>query len=207
MAKKEHPLSALEKFLPPNTLDFVLEYFKKYSIWLTLTKERKTILGDYRPPANEKAIHKISINGDLNPYHFLITLLHEIAHLEVYLFHKNKVAPHGQEWKTTFSQILKPFLQAKVFPEDISEALQGYLKNPGASSCSDPKLYRALYKYDIKKNCAVLVEQLSIGQKFKSSDGRLFQKLSNLRTRSKCEEISTKKLYFFHGIAEVYLVE
>ncbi|HAD34265.1 MAG TPA: hypothetical protein DCF44_07170 [Chitinophagaceae bacterium] len=45
----------------------------------------------------------MSVNGNLNSYHFLITLLHEIAHMLVWEQFRNRVKPHGLEWKHVFA--------------------------------------------------------------------------------------------------------
>ena len=40
--------------------------------------------------------HRISVNGNLNKYSFLITLIHELAHLLTFTQYKNRVDPHGR---------------------------------------------------------------------------------------------------------------
>ncbi len=82
MAKREAPISTLQDFLPPNTFDAVFNYLQLYHVHLTVARERKSILGDYRHRTNAKN-HRISVNGNLNSYSFLITLLHELATMMV----------------------------------------------------------------------------------------------------------------------------
>ena len=57
-------------------------------------KSRSSKYGDYRPPL-KGSNHLITINYDMNKYAFLITLVHEIAHLTNWNKHKDKVKPHG----------------------------------------------------------------------------------------------------------------
>ena len=114
MPKPEHPLHALEKYLPPDTFQAVAAYLQQYKVHLTVTRERKTILGNYRNAHNEHT-HRISVNGNLNSYSFLITLLHELAHLLTFEQYKNKVPPHGREWKTLYGRLLARFIENKVF--------------------------------------------------------------------------------------------
>ena len=78
MAKKEVPVNHLEQFLPSGTGEAVLHYLHEYKVHLTIARERKSILGDYRHRTHQQN-HRISVNGNLNPYAFLVTLLHEIA--------------------------------------------------------------------------------------------------------------------------------
>ena len=69
--KKERPFSELIPFLPPNTFDEVAQYFQNHTIHLTLTRERKSVLGDYRHPTRDAPFHRISVNATLHQYSFL----------------------------------------------------------------------------------------------------------------------------------------
>lgn len=202
MAKQETSLKYLEHFLPQDTFGMVMPYFRQHTIHLNLTRERKSILGDYRNPTRDFPYHQISVNINLNPYSFLITLLHELAHLLTYEHFKNKVSPHGSEWKTQFRHVLIPFIGKSIFPKDVEKALTAYLHNPAASTCSDTKLYKALYRYDEQKPGHKLVDDLEVGQWFES-DGRIFEKIEHLRTRCRCQELSTGRMFLFQGIVEV----
>jgi len=205
MPKQQVPLKTLQDYLPDHCCDDVLFYLNKYKVHLTVTRQRQSILGDYRNAHQGKA-HRISVNGNLNKYSFLITLLHELAHLFTFDKFGHKVPPHGKEWKNIFSEILVSFLAKKIFPGDIEKALQKTLKNPAASSCGDENLLRVLRNYDDKKIGHFMVEQISEGSVFEIKGGRSFIKGSKVRTRFKCIEIATKKYYLFSGLYEVKLV-
>lgn len=202
MSKKQAPISALQTYLPPNTYEPVLQYLQHYKVHLTVARERKSILGDYRHRIGVQA-HRISVNGNLNPYAFLVTLLHELAHLLTYEKWSNRVAAHGREWKSVFGQLLAQFIEHDIFPGDIKEVLLQSLHNPAASSCADESLLRVLRKYDEKKNGVLFVEDISLGALFKTSDGRVFQKGERIRKRYRCVEVSTKKVYLFSPVYEV----
>ncbi len=206
MAKKEAPIHQLQAFLPPNTYEAVAEYLVYYKVHLTVARERKSILGDYRHRTALKA-HRISVNGNLNAYSFLITLIHELAHLLQYEQYGNKVMAHGREWKSIFGKLLAQFIQKDIFPDDIRKALQRSIEDAAASSCADDGLQRVLKKYDEKWGSQVHVEDVPDQALFKTSDGRIFQKGERLRKRYKCMEISTKKLYLFSPVYEVERVE
>src|SRR5215204_4864556 len=122
MSKKEAPISHLEQYLPPNTLSAVTNYLNFYHVHLTMARERKSILGDYRHRTHGKN-HRISVNGNLNIYSFLITLLHELAHLLTFEKFGNKVQSHGKEWKAIFGLLLDRFIKQDVFPPDIKHVL------------------------------------------------------------------------------------
>lgn len=202
MPKKEVPLTTLKDFLPERCNEKILHYLITYKIHLTITKQRQTLLGDYRHAHNGKA-HRISVNGNLNPYSFLITLLHEIAHLLAHIKYGPGIPPHGKEWKITFSNILSSFIEDKIFPVDIEAALENSIKNPAASSCGDVPLMRVLKNYDSVIDGNVTVEQLKEGIAFRIKDGRIFIRGEKLRTRFKCKEASTGKIYLFNGLYEV----
>ncbi|MEO6489733.1 MAG: SprT-like domain-containing protein [Ferruginibacter sp.] len=202
MSKQEVPLLQLRSFVPEGSFEDVHHYLTQYKVHLTVTRQRQSILGDYRH-ANAGKTHRISINGNLNKYSFLITMLHELAHLFTYERFGHRVQAHGQQWKDEFSKILAQFLQKKLFPADVEAALMVTLRNPAASSCGDEKLLRVLRNYDPKKEGHYLVEQLREGDHFQIKGGRTFIKGKKIRTRYKCLEPATKKWYLFSGVYEV----
>lgn len=202
MPKKEVPIGQLNDYLPPGTYDIVLGYLRHYKVHLTVARERKSILGDYRH-RTQRDNHRISVNGNLNPWSFLITLLHELAHLLTFEQYGNQVMAHGREWKIIYGQLLDQFLQQHIFPDDIKKELLQSLRNPAASSCAEEGLLRVLRRYDVKQNPHRLVEELSPNALFRTSDGRVFQKGQKLRKRFKCEEVKTGKVYLFSPVYEV----
>ncbi|HQZ74814.1 MAG TPA: SprT-like domain-containing protein [Chitinophagaceae bacterium] len=205
MPKKEVPVDHLQQFLPPGTGAAVINYLHQYKVHLTIAAERTSILGDYRHRTHH-ANHRISVNGNLNTYSFLITLLHEIAHLLTFEQYGNKVQAHGKEWKMIFGQLLQQFVRHKIFPADIEKELLQSLKNPAASSCAEEGLLRVLRNYDAKKSNHHLVEEIAPGTLFRIKDGRVFRKGEQLRKRFKCIEIKTGKMYLFSPVYEIELL-
>lgn len=206
MGKKEAPFLALEQFLPEGTYRKVAPFFREYNIHLTITHDRVTVLGDYRSPSRDYPAHRISINGSLNPYSFLITLLHELAHMLAYIQYKRSIQPHGAEWKDIFGKLLGKYLGKGIFPVNVEEALINYQSRITASTCSDPDLYRALKKHDRRKKYMRLVEEVPLNEHFETHDGRIFQNIEKLRTRFRCKEVGTGYVYLFPAIAEVKLI-
>ena len=211
MPKQEAPLLQLQSYLPPQSFDDVAFYLQHHKVHLTISRKRESILGDYRHAHSNKN-HRISVNGNLNKYAFLITLLHELAHLFTYEKFGHSQSPagrvqaHGREWKDEFGKILAKFLLKKIFPADIEKVLLHTLKNPAASSCGDEKLLRVLHQYDEKPVGVHLVEQLPEGALFVIKGGRIFKKGEKVRKRFKCVEVKTGKLYLFNPVYEVQLV-
>ena len=159
-------------------------------------------MGDYRH-AHNNAAHRISVNGNLNKYAFLITLVHELAHLVTFLQYGNRVQAHGQHWKQVYKMLLLQFLALNIFPQDIVAALQSSLHNLPASSCADEGLMRILRRYDKKEEGMLLVEELPDGALFSLEDGKIFKKGQRLRKRFQCTEVKTGKLYLFSPVYEV----
>lgn len=205
MSRKEAPINQLQTYLPPNTYEAVLHYLQFYKVHLTVARERKSILGDYRHQTRDRN-HRISVNGNLNQYSFLITLLHELAHLLTFEQYGNRVQSHGKEWKQVFGQLLHQFVQQNIFPGDIKAALMRSLQNPAASSCADEALLRILKTYDEKKSDLIFVESVPIGYLFQTGDGRVFKRGEKVRKRFKCEEVKTKRLYLFSPVYEVKVI-
>ena len=202
MSNTKVDFSALQKYLPDGSYEPVLAYIYEYKIQLTIARSRQSVLGDYRHAHQGKG-HRISVNGDLNKYSFLVTLLHEIAHLITFEKHGRKVQPHGQEWKHFFGNLLANFIGKNIFPDDVEKALNKSIKNPAASSCGDEKLLRVLKKYDAPKEGIIFIEQLQEGAIFEIKGNRVFQKGEKIRKRFKCKEIATNKWYLFSPVYEV----
>lgn len=205
MSGREAPMEALKGYLPPGTFDEVMRYLQQYGVHLTVARARASVLGDYRHRTRDGA-HRISVNGNLNAYAFLITLLHELAHLLTFERWGHRVASHGKEWQGVFGGLLAQFLMKGVFPEDIRQSLERSLHRPAASSCADADLLRTLKKYDPQKPGFFLVEALPEGAAFRTPDGRTFVKGEKLRKRFRCTEPATGKVYLFSPVYEVEAV-
>lgn len=196
----------LETYLPPKAAPLISRWIDYFVCEFKVSRNRNSKFGDYRHPFGGQG-HRISVNYDLNPYAFLVTTVHEFAHLHTWNEHKNKVKPHGTEWKANFKRMMQPFFEMDVFPPDVKHAIVNYLNNPAASSCSDLNLYRSLRQYDAPKPDHLTVEKLPAHALFKIKDGRIFRKQERVRKRYKCIEVSTKRMYLFSPVAEVQLLE
>ena len=196
----------LAKYLPEQAVGVCSQWVVQYNIHVKITRTRASKLGDYRPMKGRHA-HQITINHDLNPYSFLITYVHEVAHLLAEVNNRRRIAPHGREWKQEFSRLLASFLEQHIFPQDVVGALTSYILNPAASSCSDHDLLRALRKYDKKESLHVMhLEDIPKHTLFRLHASRsklLFKKGDQVRTRFHCLEMNTKREYFVSPLAEV----
>jgi len=196
-------MQALAAYLPEGSFEPVVQYIHHYKVHLTVTRKRKSVLGDYRH-AHPGKNHRISINGNLNKYEFLITLLHELAHLLTFEMYGNRVDAHGKEWKNNYSRLLVSFVQHKLFPEDIEQALQKSIMNPAATANGETELLMVLRRYNVNiKEGYTTIEELPVGDLFQTEDGRVFRKGEKRRKRYECVEIKTNRLYSFSPVSEV----
>ena len=206
MAKVEHPLHALNTYLPEGAFEPVVQLINHYKVHLTVTRERKSVLGDYRH-AVLGANHKITVNGNLNKYEFLITLLHELAHLLCFEQYRNRVEAHGKEWKTIYGQLLAQFITLEIFPDDIRKSLQKTLLNPAATANGETALLLILRKYNpVQKEGVVTLAHVADGALFMETKGRTFRKIKLRRKRIECIEIATGNIYLFSALTEVKVV-
>ena len=191
----------LSEYIPQVFVPYVHDLLCSTKVLFRIVPPRKTKLGDFRKPLNGKSIPQITVNNNLNPYAFLITTLHEIAHLHTYLRYGHSVKPHGKEWKYEFQQVLLPLISAQKFPETLKVCLKNTITNTKASSFSDIPLNRALREFDRdKKGCHL--EKIELGKHF-TFNKKLFKKGKLRRTRYLCTEVSSGKAYLIHALAEV----
>ena len=150
-------------------------------------------MGDFTSKRS-KSHPRITLNNDLNPYLFLTTYIHEVAHLHVFLHFGHKVDPHGEEWKQKFTDLLIPLLWDHIYPEEILHQLRRHMINPKASSFADTKLTEAFRQFDNNKSHAAVLSQLPEGSIF-LLQGKYFKKGKLRRTRVLCRELKSKRDY------------
>ena len=192
----------LQKYIPASTDEIIMQWLQSHRIHLHVSKSRVTKLGDFRPPAKGQP-YKITVNYNLNQYAFLITLVHEIAHVEVWQEYKNRVKPHGLEWKQSFSGMMSTFLEKDLFPPDVEKALKKYVRKPLASSGADIPLARALKQYD--KDQGSTLEELPADAVFSIHNGKRFKKLEKSRKRYRCLCMDNNRIYMVHPMTNVVL--
>ena len=183
--------------------------WERFQFDFVVTRPRRTKFGDFtvRPFQRER----ITVNANLNPYNFLITYLHEVAHLEVHRSYKRKQPAHGQAWKNKFKQLLLPVLNTTIFPEPILVPLVHYAQNPKYSTSSHLPLMLALQAFDassssVRNSSLVPLHELSEGDIFKINR-KVFIYGTLRRTRVVCLEKNSKKRYTVAAHAMVEKLE
>ena len=194
----------LEKYLPPNAIGNCAELLLDLSVEIKIVNIRVSRHGDYKRLPDGR--HRITLNATPNRYRFLITLVHEIAHLQAFEKYGRHIKPHGTEWKHTFQHLMLPFLRPEIFPADLLRELARHFRNPKASSSTDMKLSMALKEYDPPSNTIPVLE-IPEGSIFRLYNGREFRRGERRVKRIECIEISSGRLYLFQPNAEVLMIK
>jgi SprT protein len=194
----------LAKYLPEHSVSICFELIKMYKIHLKIVNERQTRHGDYRP--NSDGSHQITVNANLNKYRFLITLIHEIAHLVAFEKYGRAILPHGVEWKLTFQKLMVPFIRPEIFPNKLLPLLARHFKNPKASSDTDTTLSLALKEFDTNETDKLYIYQIPFGSTFRIKNGKVFKKIALRVKRYECIELQSGRIYLFQPQAEVELL-
>lgn len=193
----------LARYIPERALDPAFDLIVKCNVHLKIVNERVTRHGDYRKTPDGR--HQITVNASLNSYRFLITLIHEIAHLVAFEKYGRYIKPHGIEWKRTFQQLMLPYINPDIFPAKLLPVIANHFKNPRASSDTDTKLALALKQFD-PENDKNYIFEIPLGGKFRLYNGKIFQRGNKRIKRYECVEISTGRIYLFNPNAEVELL-
>lgn len=185
--------SILQAHLPAPALQYCFLLWTQTPFQLKITRTRQTKVGDFT--SKRSIAHpRITLNHELNPFLFLITYIHEVAHLRVHLQHGNRVDPHGEEWKERFRILMQPMVNPDTFPDDIVHELERHMVNPKASSFADTSLTKVLRRYDADAGHYATLSDIPEGSVFRFQ-GRFFKKGKIRRTRVLCHEVKTKRHY------------
>ncbi|RTY88519.1 SprT-like domain-containing protein [Flavobacterium sp. GT3R68] len=193
----------LAKYIPEHAVKPVFELIVLNGVHLKIVNERVTRHGDYRKGLNGK--HEITVNANLNKYKFMMTLIHEIAHLVAFEKYGRNIKPHGTEWKYTFQRLMVPFIRPEIFPNHLLPLLARHFRNPSASSDTDATLSLALKQFD-QQNDKNYIFEIPYGSVFRIHNGKIFKKGALRVKRYECLEVSSARTYLFNPNAEVELL-
>lgn len=190
----------ISQFVPENALPELMKILNEQKVIIKVVNKRQTKHGDFRKLPN--GLFQITVNNSLNPHQFLLTLVHEIAH-HVTFQKYGRVKPHGKEWKSTFQHLMLPFLNPEIYPPEMLSPLAHYLKNPKASTDSDPKLALAL-KNNKPESGKIFIFDVPEGSIFVFKNKK-YLRGQKRKTRFECLELATKRAYLFNQNAEVFI--
>ena len=193
-------INNFHKYIPKNAINGVQSLIEKHKINLKIVNQRLTKHGDFRQLPNGE--FQITINNNLNPFQFLLTLIHEIAHHTTFEKY-GRIRPHGKEWKQQFQYLMLPFLNPTIFPDHMLTPLAHYLKNPKASTDSDVRLSLAL-KGNTAENGKNFVFELPTNCTFVFKN-KMYIRGKKRKTRIECLQLTTNRMYLFNQNTEVIL--
>ncbi|MDX9942811.1 MAG: hypothetical protein RBS53_11380 [Bacteroidales bacterium] len=199
----------LAPYVPAQALEELVRLIDSHQIQVNIRRGRLSKLGDFRP-ARQASPDRISVNGNLNIYAFLMVFLHELAHLLVWKQKGRAASPHGKLWKDTFGFLLREFVGKGFFHPSLEDALIDYSFQVKAAGLGSPELQRRLHLFDPELDAnegQMFLEELPYSSLFVAANGRLFRKEDQLRKRFRCLCLRNKRTYLFHPMARVTLVE
>lgn len=200
--QRSQMVTALQRHIPPTAVAYALSLWDRHPFVFRLSQQRTSKLGDYRFEPRQRW-HIISVNRTLSPRAFLLTYVHEVAHLFTFEEFQGRVQPHGIEWKSNFQKLMAPLLQEEVYPEPILGVLQRHMQNPKASSVADSRLTQLLHpELHAVADGEVPLNSLSIGSWFRFRKKR-YQVVAHRRTRTLVAEEKSNRRYLITQTAPV----
>ncbi|MDD3691118.1 MAG: hypothetical protein PHO77_03435 [Bacteroidales bacterium] len=199
---KEDIKHILSSYIPEKALDAIADIIIAHRVSVEITRTRKRVHGTYQRPTLQQT-HRITINHELNPYLFLITLLHEFAHMYAWVYKKS--LQHNDIWKKYFAELLLQFIDKEVFPEDVKTALMKHIPRISSSDFLDIVLTRTLLAYNKpceKDQDLVFLTDLPQDTHFVYNRS-LFIKQQKLRKYYLCKEVKTNRMFKYHPLAKV----
>lgn len=190
-------INILEQYLPANTQPFLSKWFADHKIHIRITKERNSKLGDYRKMRDKS--HEISINSTLERQLFFFVLTHELAHLIAFEKFHGRIVAHGQEWKSTFREMLLESIN--IYTTDLQPIILRFAKNPKANFMASPELVR-YFHIDDPDGSSIFVEQLSSNDEFYYK-GDLYRMIEKKKKLYLCVNLINSKKYLFRPLAKV----
>lgn len=190
-------MDVFDQYLPATAAIYGRQLWQQHHFQFRVSKPRRTRLGDFKALPGG-SLH-VSVNADLNPYSFLLTYIHEVAHVVVHrqtqaAKRRTKPKPHGPHWRLVFQQLMQPVLTEAVYPLAILEPLRDYMSQPAATSFANPTLISALRQADPKPVGQVLLQDVPEGQAFRFAK-KTFVRGTFRRTRIVCKEVVSGKSY------------
>lgn len=182
----------LNTHIPAPAIPYCLQLWQSTPFKFKLRKARQSKVGDFSCKHGQTP--QITVNDDLHPFLFLITYIHEVAHLHVHQRYGHRAEAHGEEWKDTFRILLDPVMNREIFSDKILRGLKRHMVNPKASTFSDAELTELFRSVDTKWSRATLLSEIPEGSLF-GLHGKWFRKGALQRTRVLCLELKTKRKF------------
>ena len=205
----DYLLALLGQKVPAYGMPLVARLVRSYDFAFRFAPPRLRKLGDYTRKANGEVA--ITINADLPPELFLVTFLHEVAHLEALQNRTRREAPHGKRWQACFGALLTELCQSAeaAMPAPLHQALVRHSQAPTATLTADPALARLLLPAKPPRQALAdgfaHVEMLAAGTAF-AYRGKAFLLSGKMRTRHYGTDLQTGQLWKFSAQCTVQIL-
>ncbi len=176
----EGSLARVRPYLPPRSRTLVESILLESPTEIVPVEARDTKHGDFVQEPG-KTYGRVTLNTCGNPYQFLLTLLHELAHARVAMRYRRNVKPHGDQWKAEFSALLFRTADYGFLPLDLQRTFRNHAADPKSTADYDTDLQLALREYDTIDNRMFVID-LPDGAYF-SLDGRTVLRKGELARR------------------------
>lgn len=190
-------LALLQPYLPEGSLELASRWLSVPSLTVKLVSRGNYRLGTYSYRSNGR--QSIILNTKQDRYSFLITMAHEVAHMQARQQWGLKIAPHGPEWQLICRRLLLEAAEIPSLPEDIRQAMHLVAAAPKSTHLANKTAARIFMQYSEKYDGMTLLADLPTGSRFVLDDGRVFLKGEKNRTRYKCMLQGTSKYYLIGG--------
>lgn len=194
----------LAPFLPAGSLEVIGEWLRVDNLSIKLTSGRGQRLGAYKREAS--GMQTILLNRNQDPYSFLITLVHEIAHMQARKLYGRHVQPHGLEWKQTYSRLIIKAAAIPSLPADICAMMAEIARSPESRHYGKISVSKVLLKYSTKAEPGELLCDIPPGTRFRMPDGKVYIKGEKIRTRYRCKLDGASSVWLISGAVPVLRV-
>jgi hypothetical protein len=145
----------------------------------------------------------ITLNHDMHPVEFMITLTHELAHYKAWKKYGRSIRPHGEQWKYEFRWMLKELIESGILEPEVSGAIyQCYFKRQRIGSSDGEPILRVLGKAG-KDSGFTRVADVPEGTAFRLRNGKVLVKGQKLRSRYRCRDPKSGREYSVSPMAEI----
>ena len=180
----DESLRRISRYLPPKSRPFVAQVLTESPTEVIPVEARDSKHGDF-VAVRGKPFGRITVNVCGNPYQFLLTLLHEVAHARIAARYRRRIPPHGSQWKAEFSTLLFRVVEQDFLPRDLRKAFGVHALNPKSTADYDIDLQLALRPYDTL-DARLLVMDLRHGEYFSLDGKTVLKKGALVRRRIRC---------------------
>ena len=208
----DYLLALLAQKVPAYGLPVVSRVVRAYDFAFRFAQSRRSKLGDFTRTA--QGLVTLTVNMDLGSELFLVTFLHEVAHLEATLNQPRRSQPHGRRWQTCFGNLLKELcLHAEgQMAVPLRDALLAHSIAPSATLHADSRLASLLLPpagtpdSPIAPDGCAFVEALVTHTAFWYR-GRSFLLSGKLSKRHYATEMRSGRLYSFSAQCRVKVLK